>query len=278
MRYGLPYLGSKSRICNWLMDHLPSAENFVDLFAGGCAVAHCAMLSGKYRKFFVNDIQNDVIELFLSCIRRELPDDCRRSIGRLEFQTRKKDPFVRLVWSYSSNSFDYIYGQSFEDIKRTVHDMLVSDDYEERYALYHRFILLLERSQIPLHSLENVQSLVNLNALFAIAADERLRTMEIIPSSLDYADVSFPPGSTVYADPPYRQTQGYPTGMFDHARFYDWLRRTPFPVYVSEYEMPDDFVCIAELDHQGFNSKMITDRLFLHERFVSERLEQPNLF
>ena len=42
-RYGVPYLGSKSRIATWVVEHLPSAETFVDLFAGGCAVTHAAL-------------------------------------------------------------------------------------------------------------------------------------------------------------------------------------------------------------------------------------------
>ena len=36
MRYGVPYQGSKNKICDWLIEHLPSGDVFVDLFAGGC--------------------------------------------------------------------------------------------------------------------------------------------------------------------------------------------------------------------------------------------------
>ena len=35
MRYGLPYKGSKNQIAKWLIDQLPPAETFVDLFFGG---------------------------------------------------------------------------------------------------------------------------------------------------------------------------------------------------------------------------------------------------
>lgn len=34
-RYGVPYRGSKSRIAPWVVEHIPSAEVFVDLFGGG---------------------------------------------------------------------------------------------------------------------------------------------------------------------------------------------------------------------------------------------------
>jgi len=47
MRYGLPYKGSKNGIAKKIVDALPAGEVFVDLFAGGCAVTHAAMLSGS---------------------------------------------------------------------------------------------------------------------------------------------------------------------------------------------------------------------------------------
>lgn len=56
MTYGLPYQGSKSRIAKWIIDSLPSADTFIDLMAGGCAVSHAAILSGKYNHIVINDI------------------------------------------------------------------------------------------------------------------------------------------------------------------------------------------------------------------------------
>lgn len=47
MIFGVPYRGSKNKIVPWVLHHLPAAEAFVDLFAGGCAVTHGAMLSGQ---------------------------------------------------------------------------------------------------------------------------------------------------------------------------------------------------------------------------------------
>lgn len=35
MRYGLPYKGSKNKIAEWVVDTLPRADVFVDLFFGG---------------------------------------------------------------------------------------------------------------------------------------------------------------------------------------------------------------------------------------------------
>ena len=58
MRYGLPYKGSKNSIARWIIDSLPPADTFVDLFFGGGAVTHAALLSGKYQHFIANDIDD----------------------------------------------------------------------------------------------------------------------------------------------------------------------------------------------------------------------------
>ena len=90
-------------------------------------------------------------------------------------------------------------------------------------------------------------------------------------SALDYQAVEILSDSVVYCDPPYRGTDGY-GAAFDFDRFDAWLRRAPFPVYVSEYRMPPDFVCIAEKAKVStlgtHNNTKTTERLFLHERWV----------
>lgn len=64
MRYGLPYKGSKNSIAEWIVDNLPPADTFVDLFFGGGAVTHRAMLTGKYKHFIINDIDDRLPRLY----------------------------------------------------------------------------------------------------------------------------------------------------------------------------------------------------------------------
>lgn len=45
MNYGVPYMGSKNRIAKDIIAKLPTGKRFVDLFAGGCAITHAAILS-----------------------------------------------------------------------------------------------------------------------------------------------------------------------------------------------------------------------------------------
>ena len=53
--------GSKSRIADKIIDLLPSATHFYDLFGGGCALSHAALLSGKFQHVHANDITDSVV-------------------------------------------------------------------------------------------------------------------------------------------------------------------------------------------------------------------------
>lgn len=75
--------------------------------------------------------------------------------------------------------------------------------------------------------------------------------------------------STLYIDPPYRGTTKYKHD-FDHDRFYDWcrdMRDKGHGVYVSEYNMPDDFTLLWEREvssslTKDTGSKRATEKLF----------------
>ena len=87
MRYGVTYQGSKNKIAGWVIDNLPEDKILVDLFAGGCAVTHAAMLSGKWDRIVANDI-GDAPELFCDAIDGKYADE-KRWISREDFQDLK---------------------------------------------------------------------------------------------------------------------------------------------------------------------------------------------
>ncbi|MCD8283046.1 MAG: hypothetical protein LUC22_07325, partial [Prevotella sp.] len=93
----------------------------------------------------------------------------------------------------------------------------------------------------------------------------------------DYSDVTVPSDALVYCDPPYKDTDCHSYSGFDHERFYDWLRADPMNKYISEYAMPDDFVCIAEFPKMiksGSNGQTYgVERLFVHRDFDAVRIK-----
>ena len=65
---------------------------------------------------------------------------------------------------------------------------------------------------------------------------------------VDYKTLSIPEKSIVYCDPPYKGMTQY-KDKFDHYAFYAWCRdmkRKGHTIFVSEYNMPNDFICVWE--------------------------------
>ena len=119
-RFGVSYMGSKNKIVKALISQLPSTKYFVDLFAGGCAMTHGAMLSGKYERFIANDI-SDAPSLFQRAINGEFRDE-KRWISRDDFFALKdSDPYVRYIWSFGNKGVGYLYSKEIEPYKKTYH-------------------------------------------------------------------------------------------------------------------------------------------------------------
>ncbi|MCF0243465.1 MAG: DNA adenine methylase [Bacteroidaceae bacterium] len=131
MNYGLPYQGSKSGIARWVVEQMPAAETFVDLFAGGCAVTHAAMLSGKYRRFLVNDVLGDVTQLFIDAVSGKFDNETRWISREDFFRLKDTDPYIRLMWSFANNQRNYLYSEEIEPYKRALHYAVMDDEWEE---------------------------------------------------------------------------------------------------------------------------------------------------
>lgn len=128
MRYGFPYQGSKNKIAQWVISNLPSGDTLIDLFAGGCAVTHAAILSGKWNRIVANDI-GDAPQLFMDAIHGKYANE-KRWISREEFHRLKdSDAYVSLCWSFGNNRSDYLYAREIEPWKKALHFARVHNDY-----------------------------------------------------------------------------------------------------------------------------------------------------
>lgn len=127
MRYGVPYQGSKNKIADWVVDHLPDGKTLVDLFAGGCAVTHAAILAGKWENFIINDL-GDAPEVFENAVNGKYANE-KRWIDRETFQKLKDvDPYVRYCWSFGNIGINYLYAQEVEPWKKALHYARVFGD------------------------------------------------------------------------------------------------------------------------------------------------------
>lgn len=291
--YGLPYQGSKNKIAEFIISKLPRAEHFYDLFAGGCAVTHCALLSGKYNYVHANDIQIKYPQLFYDAAHGKYKNE-NRVITRDEFfMFKDSDALVSLCWSFGNGRTTYLWDRNIEEVKQAACKVIMSDDMINRRLYFYEFIKKLKSiicvdendKLIRLKTLESLERLPSLERLERIQALECLGEMQILErldiSGKSYNEVEILPNSVVYCDPPYIGTEGYCV-EFDNEQFYEWLRNTNFPVYISEYTMPSDFAIVASIDKiasfSATNNTVKQENLYIHERFFKSRKEQLKLF
>lgn len=280
MNYGLPYMGSKNRIAEWVVDILPASDTLYDLFAGGCAITHCAMLSGKWNNYVINDINPGVTQLFLDAMDGKYKDE-NRWISREDFfKLKDDDPFVACCWSFGNDWKTYMYGPNIEPYKKACHYAIVFDDWGQYAELCPETVeaaknavegltdtrerrLAFGPSVVKRLKELNNETLLTENPLYKsvqkrsndVIQFQNIESLERINSisstirperlCLDYRDVGITPNSTVYCDIPYIEKQKY-AGGFDHEAFYEWALSRPFDVYISEYSMPEGFTCIGE--------------------------------
>ena len=232
--FGIGYQGSKNRLAKEIISFLPSADYFVDLFAGGCAITHAALLSGKYKKVITNDI-DEAPSVFYKALNGEY-NKYIDWIGKDEFDKLKySNAFIRYTWSFGNNGINYLYAKSNEAEMKERHLALVNN-IEKYSSKEHGRIISLER----------------IKRLREIANSKKDVKAELTISNLDYQSVEIPENAVVYCDIPYKDTRGYEylgktinnKNFFNHLDFYEYcykLKEKGIQVFISEYDMPSTF-------------------------------------
>ena len=109
MNYGIPYKGSKNKIAENIIAQLPPAKHFYDLFGGGGAMSHCALLSGKYEFVHYNELNPLVFKAFKMALNGEFESETRW-ISREDFERLKDtDPYVAICFSFGNDLKNYAY-------------------------------------------------------------------------------------------------------------------------------------------------------------------------
>lgn len=272
MNYGIPYIGSKSDIADKILRLIPKCETFVDLFGGGFAMTHAAIVHKKAKHYLFNELQSSNVDLIQKAIRGEFGYKTFKPewISREEFFAQKEsDPYVRICWSFGNNQKTYLFSKEIEPYKRALHNAVVFGVFDEiaekalgfkswpfgvqsiqkrrllvRYMVKKRNPKLTSSELQQLRQLEQLQQLERLQQLQQL---EQLEQLNITWSSLSYEQVKIPESSIVYCDPPYKGTAEYLT-EFNHTDFWNWVRESKHPVFVSEYTVPHDFKVILKIN------------------------------
>ena len=137
MKYGLPYKGSKNKLAERIVRLLPKRTHLVDLFCGGCAVSHAALLMGKYEHIHINDINWMCPTLFIDALNGKYNDE-NRWISREDFfRLKDTDPYVAVVWSFGNNLHTYLYSKEIEPLKKAIHYAMFFSNYSLGKELGH---------------------------------------------------------------------------------------------------------------------------------------------
>ena len=294
MNYGIPYKGSKNKLAERLINLFPKADNFYDLFCGGCAVAHAALLSHKYKTVHINDIEPKVVDLFIRATRGEFKNETRW-ISHEEFDRLKSsDYLVACLFSFGNNFRTYLYNKDIEPMKKAAHYAILFGDFSyfrewnkevsDKVESALNSILLSERQKRRLTLYRIVRNILQEKIQIQhLEGLERLQSLEsyINSSSQDYSEIKIKPNSVIYCDIPYEATETYFKQKFDYSRFYDWCCTQSEPLFISSYNISDlRFKCVSEFEHRSTLSaksrNKITERVYMPiteatERFISSK-------
>lgn len=241
----MKYMGSKNRIAKEILpiilkDRKPN-QYFVDLFCGGCNIVsevqglRIANDNNEYLISMWIGLQND-IERPLE-IGKEIYNEVRN-----EYNNRKGKftsfiiGWVGYMASANGRFFEGGYSGTSKTKIGTIRDYIKE-------------------------SINNIEKQI-----------PQIRGVEF--SSYEYDILHIPKGSIIYCDIPYKGTKQYSTSKnFDYEKFYNWCRfkkTQGFSIFISEYDMPNDFICIWEkqisssLSSNGKSggNKLSTEKLF----------------
>lgn len=284
----MPYMGSKSQIAEWIIGKLPPADTFVEPFAGGCAITHAAILSGKYKRIILSDITDSAL-VFKNAIAGKFRNE-KRWISREDFfRLKDNDPYVRLCYSFGNDQKTYSYGRDIEEYKRAYHFAVVFQDPTpfEKFGIKIPVLAISAKSQIERYSyirsylsrLKNkVGKYIHLDNLLRLWRLQSLQSLQPLSKSInieaimeDYSKIIIPKGSIIYCDPPYRGTADY-LNSFNFNTFDSWCLSRTQPIFISEYSMPiDKFECIAAMNKRSLFSANGGGKLKIEGIFVPKK-------
>lgn len=270
-RYGIGYQGSKNKVAEWVVSNLPPATRLYDLFAGGCAITHCAMLQGKYNEIVCNDVTDSAI-FFYDALNGKYNDRVNEWVSRADFERLKSiDPFIRICWSFGHDQKNYLFAKEKEPYMKALWDMAHATSPTQILSLYMKF--LKEKAKVESLNLFGGVNSYRLECLERLRALSNLQdndsSTRIYALCGDYKDVEILPDSIIYCDIPYKGKKKYDKKNFDYEDFYALCERQTELVIISEYEMPTDrFVCISSKETLTTmcatnNSKKAVEKLFI---------------
>lgn len=214
-----PYPGNKARHAEWILQHIPEHECYVEPFGGAAGV----LFNKPRSKVEVyNDIDGDIVHFFE--VLRDRPEELQSWLERV--------PYARQLHEEWATAYYEDGYRPDDDIERAGRWFFLRySQFASRIATKDAFVAVT--SWNPASSFKNKTEVI---CEFA----SRLRDVSI--ESNDYRDVlkRYDSSQTVfYIDPPYQGTESmYGTGGFNHRVLHDTLADCEADVLVSYDDIP----------------------------------------
>lgn len=214
----MKYMGSKSRIAKHILPIMLNEAKkhnikvWVEPFVGGCGMIDKVPESFKRVGY---DFNEHTIKAMIDI--RDNVDKLPENVTEEDYKLYKGTPpetvtsWVRFVCSFGGK-FENGYAREKDTSKSAI-----------------------ERGCVRNFAAEGKRN--------ALRQSPKIQNVELIYDSYENLDFE---NCLIYCDPPYQGTTGYKTGTFDHDKFFEWCKEQAKKniVFVSEYEMPDDFECV----------------------------------
>lgn len=213
------YVGGKARIAKWIRDHINAvadeyrgvALTYVEPFVGSGAVLEQVVRSGRFRRYVANDVHPDLIRMWHALSREGWTPP--EYVDVEEHRALKNSRVSSALRGYAG--FCCSFGGNF------------FSGHESRNGT-------IRNGSPPRGGQTTERRSVS-------RVGKMMRRADVELKCLDYSELTIPPNTVVYCDPPYIGTTGYDSGDFDHRRFWttmdQWVERGAI-VFVSEYEGP----------------------------------------
>lgn len=237
----MKYMGSKNRIAKHILPLIlkdrKEGQWYVEPFCGGCNLID--KVTGNR---IANDIHFELIAMFKALQEGWLPPTV---VSESHYQDIKNNTL----------EVKQIYGDKFAAVRGAVG---FSYSYAAKwFGGYCRgYTSNGEERNYILEGYRNIVKQVP-------------SILNIIFINTTYNKILLPNNCIIYCDPPYRNTTKYKDNL-DYEQFYIWCRdmkEAGHTVFVSEYNMPDDFTCIWSKEQvssltRDTGSKTAIEKLF----------------
>lgn len=150
--YGMSWQGSKSKVAEWVLNNLPKGGTLCDLFAGGCAVTHAAMLRKQFNNYIVNDVTGSA-KLFRSCVAADFPSF--QWVGREKFKTIPEE-IQRSMWAFNGGA-SYLYCVHLEPLARALYLL----EFDGNREALEKFGITGTRKEISANAKGNAEKYIN---------------------------------------------------------------------------------------------------------------------